>query len=59
LTGEDKHLPEVSRKKIKTLLFPEVISTKEEIYAVKLGRKEFARGEFEEWISVKKKRPNS
>jgi hypothetical protein len=65
LTSEIKQLYDEVRRmrrdleEIKALLVPEVMPTKEEIDAVKLGRKEFTRGEFEEWNAVKKKRATS
>jgi hypothetical protein len=43
-------------EEIKALLVPEVTPSKEEVHAIKRGRKEFVRGEFEDWSVVKKKR---
>ncbi len=36
-------------EEIKVMLVHEVAPTKEEVKAIEEGRKEFARGEFEEW----------
>ena len=42
-------------EEIKVMLVPEVAPTKEEVKAIEEGRKEFARGEFEEWKEVRKR----
>ena len=42
-------------EEIKVMLVPEVAPTKEEVEAIEEGRKEFARGEFEEWKEVRKR----
>ena len=42
-------------EEIKVMLVPEVAPTKEEVKAREEGRKEFARGEFEEWKEVRKR----
>jgi hypothetical protein len=43
-------------EEIKVILVPEVAPTKEEAKAIEEGRKEFARGEFEAWKDVRKRR---
>ncbi|MDA4113436.1 MAG: hypothetical protein OK474_05250 [Thaumarchaeota archaeon] len=42
-------------EEIKVMLVPEVVPTKEEAKAIERGRKEFARGEFEEWKEIRKR----
>ncbi len=42
-------------EEIKVMLVPEVTPTKEEVRAIEEGRREFARGEFEEWKDVRKR----
>ena len=42
-------------EEIEVMLVPEVTPTKEEVRAIEEGRREFARGEFEEWKDVRKR----
>jgi hypothetical protein len=42
-------------KEIKMMLAPEVAPSKEEVRAIEEGRKDFARGDFEEWKEVRKR----
>ena len=42
-------------EEIKVMLVPQVSPTKKEVKAIEEGRKEFARGEFEEWKEVRKR----
>ena len=42
-------------EEIKEMLIPEVSPTEEELKAIREGRREFARGEFEEWSEVRKR----
>lgn len=43
-------------QEIKAMLVSEVPPTREEIKAIKQGRKEFTRGEFVDWKDIKKNR---
>jgi hypothetical protein len=61
LKSDIKHLYDEVRvmrrdiEEIKVMLVPEVVPAKEEAKAIEGGRKEFARGEFEEWKEIRKR----
>jgi len=61
LTSEIKQIHDEMRiirrdlEEIKSMLVPEVAPTKAELRAVKEGRKQFARGEFEDWKETRKR----
>jgi len=61
LTSEIKEIHEEMRiirrdlEEIKAMLVPEVTPTRTELKAVREGRKQLARGEYEEWKETRKR----